>query len=129
LADGGAHVSLICDGSTPTSLLSYYARDRRRGPRLPVETAVHAMTSGPADLYGLRDRGRVAVGLKADLNVIDFERLNLRMPHVVDDLPTGARRIVQRSEGYLATIVSGGITMRDGEETGERPGRLVRRSG
>ena len=85
------------------------------------------MTSGPARLYGLNDRGTIAVGKKADLNVIDFDRLHLKMPEVVDDLPTGARRIVQRATGYTATIVSGAITLRDGEETGARPGRLVRR--
>jgi N-acyl-D-aspartate/D-glutamate deacylase len=127
LADGGAHVSLICDASTSTSLLSYYVRDRTRGPRLGLETAVQKMTSGPAQLYGLHDRGTVAVGKKADLNVIDFGHLNLRMPEVIADLPTGAPRIVQRADGYLATIVSGAVTLRDGEETGARPGRLVRR--
>jgi len=126
LADGGAHVSLICDGSTPTSLLSYYVRDRR-GSRLGLETAVAKMTSGPARLYGLHDRGVIEVGKKADLNVIDFDRLNLRMPEVVADLPTGARRVLQRADGYLATIVSGAVTLRNGEETGARPGVLVRR--
>jgi len=126
LADGGAHVSLICDASTSTSLLSYYVRDRRRGPRLALETAVRKMTSAPAQLYGLRDRGTVAVGKKADLNVVDFDHLNLRMPEVVADLPTGAKRIVQRATGYIATIVAGAVTLREGEETGARPGRLVR---
>jgi N-acyl-D-aspartate/D-glutamate deacylase len=85
------------------------------------------MTSAPAALYGLHDRGTVAVGKKADLNVIDFERLNLQMPEVVNDLPTGAKRIVQRADGYVATIVAGAVTLREGEETGARPGRLVRR--
>ena len=127
LADGGAHVSLICDASTSTSLLSYYVRDRQRGPRLDLETAVRKMTSGPAKLYGLHDRGVVGVGKKADLNVIDFDRLNLRMPEVVADLPTGAKRIVQRADGYVATIVAGAVTLREGEETGALPGRLVRR--
>ena len=127
LADGGAHVSLICDASTSTSLLSYYVRDRKRGPRLSLETAVRKMTAGPAELYGLHDRGTVAVGKKADLNVIDFDRLNLRMPEVIADLPTGAKRIVQRADGYVATVVAGAVTLREGNETGARPGRLVRR--
>ena len=85
------------------------------------------MTSGPAQLYGLHDRGTVAAGKKADLNVIDFERLNVQMPEVVGDLPTGAKRIVQRANGYVATIVNGAVTLREGEETGALPGRLVRR--
>ena len=127
LADGGAHVSLICDASTSTSLLSYYVRDRKRGPRLSLETAVRTMTAGPAQLYGLHDRGTVAVGKKADLNVIDFDRLKLQMPEVIGDLPTGAKRIVQRADGYVATVVAGAVTLREGNETGARPGRLVRR--
>ena len=127
LADGGAHVSLICDASSSTSLLSYYVRDRRLGPRLSLETAVRKMSSAPAQLYGLHDRGTVAVGKKADLNVIDFDRLGVQMPEVVADLPTGAKRIIQRANGYIATIVAGAVTLREGEETGARPGRLVRR--
>ena len=127
LADGGAHVGLICDGSTPTSLLSYYTRDRR-GSKLTLESAVHKMSLGPAALYGLHDRGVIAPGKKADLNVIDYDRLHLKMPEVVYDLPTGAPRVLQRADGYLATIVSGQVTLCNGEETGARPGALVRRS-
>jgi N-acyl-D-aspartate/D-glutamate deacylase len=126
LGDGGAHVGAICDASMTTYLLTHWTRDRTRGPRLPLPLAVRKMTSETADLYGLRDRGRVAVGLKADLNVIDYERLRLHLPVLVNDLPGGAKRLIQRADGYAATIVSGRVTFRDGEETGERPGALVR---
>jgi len=127
LADGGAHCSLICDASAPTSVLSYWARDRTRGPRLPVELAVAKMTSGPAHLYRLSDRGTVAPGMRADLNLIDFDHLTLRPPEVVDDLPTHASRLIQRADGYVATLVAGQVISRQGVETGARPGRLVRR--
>jgi N-acyl-D-aspartate/D-glutamate deacylase len=128
LADGGAHVALICDASTPTSVLSYFARDRRRGERLPLELAVQKLTSGPAALYGFADRGVVAPGRKADLNVIDFAHLGLDAPRVAHDLPTGARRLLQRARGYVATIVAGEVVFADGEDMGRRPGRLVRRA-
>jgi len=127
LADGGAHVALICDASAYTSMLSYWVRDRTRGARLPLELAVSKMTGAPARLYGLDDRGVVAPGRKADLNVIDLDRLRLHAPEVVNDLPTGASRVVQRADGYVATVVSGEVVARDGEDTGARPGRLVRR--
>jgi N-acyl-D-aspartate/D-glutamate deacylase len=127
LADGGAHVALICDASAYTSMLSYWVRDRTRGPRLPLELAVAKMTGAPAALYGLDDRGVVAPGKKADLNVVDLDRLRLRVPEVVADLPTGASRVIQRADGYVATIVSGEVVAREGEDTGARPGRLVRR--
>ncbi len=126
LADGGAHCGLICDASVYTSMLSHWVRDRPRGLRLSLETAVAKMTSLPARLYGLADRGVIAPGMKADLNLIDLDRLALRLPEVVDDLPTGASRIVQRSDGYVATIVSGEVVLRDGVHTSARPGRLVR---
>jgi N-acyl-D-aspartate/D-glutamate deacylase len=127
LADGGAHCGLICDASVYTSMMSYWVRHRTRGPRLPVELVVAKMTSGPAALYDLRDRGVVAAGMKADLNVIDQERLGLRPPEVVYDLPAGSRRVIQRADGYVATIVSGAVTLSEGTHTGARPGRLVRR--
>jgi len=95
LADGGAHSGLLCDASVPTSLLTHWARDRRRGPRLSLERIVHALTGEPAALFGLNDRGLLRPGLRADLNVIDFERLCLEPPRVVHDLPAGARRLVQ----------------------------------
>jgi N-acyl-D-aspartate/D-glutamate deacylase len=126
LADGGAHVGTICDGSFPTTLLAHWGRDRVRGPRLELPWLVKAQTADTADAYGLRDRGRVRVGLRADLNVVDFGRLRLRTPEVVHDLPAGGRRLVQRAEGYIATIAAGEVTYRDGEATGALPGRLVR---
>ncbi len=126
LGDGGAHLGLICDASYPTTMLSYWTRDRTRGPRLTIPEAVRALTSSTADAVGLCDRGRVATGYKADLNVIDYDRLQERMPTVVRDLPAGGRRIVQHADGYVATIVSGHITQRDGQSTSALPGRLVR---
>jgi N-acyl-D-aspartate/D-glutamate deacylase len=125
LSDGGAHCGVICDASTPTTILTHFVRDRA-GERIPVEAAVRKMTADTARLYGLSDRGVLAPGMKGDLNVIDLDHLNLRLPELVFDLPGGARRLVQRAEGYVATVVSGEVTFRDGEETGARPGRLVR---
>lgn len=126
LGDGGAHCGSICDGSYSTFLLSHFARDRRDGGRLPIPLAVRKLTSMPAQALGLLDRGRLAPGYKADINVIDFAQLRLRPPEVRYDLPGGGRRLVQRAEGYRATIVSGTPVYRDGEATGALPGRLVR---
>jgi N-acyl-D-amino-acid deacylase len=126
LGDGGAHCGAICDASMTTFLLSHWARDRSRGPKLPVEWVVKKMTSDTASLYGLGDRGVLAPGKKADLNVIDFQNLNLDLPVLVHDLPAGAPRLIQRAKGYTATIVSGEVTLRDGEATGALPGRIVR---
>jgi N-acyl-D-aspartate/D-glutamate deacylase len=128
LADGGAHCGLICDASVYTTMMSYWVRDRTRGPRLPLELVVAKMTSGPAALYGLADRGVVGPGKKADLNVIDPDRLGLRRPEVVYDLPASSRRVIQRADGYVATIVSGEVTLSEGTHTVARPGRLVRRT-
>jgi N-acyl-D-aspartate/D-glutamate deacylase len=126
LSDGGAHCGVICDASIPTFMLSHWARDRDRGAKLPLELVVSKLTRQTANLYGFGDRGVVAPGYKADLNVIDFDGLALKLPELVFDLPGGARRLIQRAEGYKATIVSGEVTLRDGEETGARPGKLVR---
>ncbi len=126
LSDGGAHCGAICDASLPTFMLAHWARDRGPGRTLDVSLVVRKMTYETARTYGLGDRGVVAPAMKADLNVIDFDRLNLRLPRLVFDLPGGARRLVQDAEGYLATFVSGVQTMAHGEETGTRPGRLVR---
>ena len=126
VADGGAHVGLICDSSSPTSLLTHWGRDRTRGPRLPLEFLVHKQTRATARAYGLHDRGVVAPGYRADLNVIDFDNLRLRPPRVAFDLPAGGKRIVQRADGYRHTFVAGVETMRDGAPTGARPGRLLR---
>jgi len=126
LSDGGAHVGVICDASTPTFMLSHWARDRDRGERLPLELVVQKMTGDTARLYGLGDRGVVAPGYKGDCNVIDFEHVNLKLPELVFDLPAGARRLIQRATGYVATVVAGEVTFAEGEDTGARPGRLIR---
>ncbi len=126
IADGGAHVGLICDSSSPTSLLTHWARDRMRGPQLPLEFLVHKQTAATARTYGLHDRGVIAPGYRADLNVIDFTELHLERPIVVHDLPAGGKRIVQRSKGYRHTFVHGIEVAHDGEDTGARPGRLLR---
>jgi N-acyl-D-aspartate/D-glutamate deacylase len=127
LGDGGAHCGVICDASMTTYLLTHWARDRTRGPKLDLEWVVRKQTRETAELYGLTDRGTIALGKRADLNVIDFDRLQLDQPEVVYDLPAGGRRLIQHATGYTATIVSGAITRRDGRDTGARPGRLVRR--
>lgn len=126
LSDGGAHVRMICDASIPTYLLTHWARDRTRGPRIPVEEAVRLQTTATAEVLGLTDRGSIAEGMRADINIIDFENLRLLAPHAENDLPAGGRRLLQSAEGYVATIVNGVITRRNGADTGERPGRLVR---
>jgi N-acyl-D-aspartate/D-glutamate deacylase len=126
LGDGGAHSSIVCDASMTTYLLTHWVRDRTRGPRLPLEYAVQRLTRDPAELYGLGDRGVLAPGRRADVNVIDFQRLDLRYPELVDDLPAGAGRLVQRSDGYVATLVAGETVVDRGERTDARPGALVR---
>ena len=126
IADGGAHVGLICDSGSPTSLLTHWARDRTRGPHLPLEFLVHKQTGATARSYGLHDRGLIAPGYRADLNVIDFAELRLGRPVVIHDLPAGGKRIVQRSKGYRHTFVNGIEVGRNGEDTGARPGRLLR---
>ena len=126
VADGGAHVGVICDASSPTSLLTLWSRDRTRGPKLGLEFLVAKQTRGTAEAYGLLDRGLLAPGHKADINVIDFDALSLKRPEVVYALPAGGRRLIQRASGYRHTFVSGVETIRNDEFTGERPGRLVR---
>lgn len=127
LADAGAHVKIICDGSSPSTQLSHWCRDRRRGDRIPVELLVHKQTGRNADLYGFADRGRLVPGLRADINVIDLEALSVRRPQAHADLPDGSVRLLQPVEGYLATFVAGTRTRADDADTGARPGRLVRR--
>jgi len=126
LGDGGAHYSSICDAALPTYFLTYWCRDAESDRRIPVEEAVHQLTHQPAVAMNLLDRGMIQVGMKADLNIIDYERLHLHAPVPTYDLPTGARRLSQKADGYVATIVSGEVTYRDGEHTGALPGRLVR---
>jgi N-acyl-D-aspartate/D-glutamate deacylase len=125
LSDGGAHLGYLCDASLPTFMLTHWTRDRK-GERLGLPEAVRAQTWDTARAVSLNDRGRIAPGLKADLNLIDFDRLSLRPPYVAYDLPTGGRRVAQKADGYVATIVSGAPVYRDGEATGALPGRLVR---
>jgi N-acyl-D-aspartate/D-glutamate deacylase len=125
LGDGGAHVATICDASFPTCALTHWARDRRHG-RLELPWLVKRQTRDTAAAVGLLDRGLLAVGMKADVNVIDFNRLRLRRPYIVHDLPANGRRLMQKAEGYVATIVSGEVTYRDGDPTGALPGVLVR---
>ena len=126
LSDAGAHVGVICDASAPTLLLTLWTRDRTRGPRLPLEFAVHKQTQATAWAFGMRDRGVLAPGYKADINVIDYQALQLAPPQVRYDLPAGGRRIMQRARGYMHTFVSGVETISQDELTGALPGRLVR---
>ncbi len=128
LGDGGAHVSIISDGSFPTYLLSHWGRDRSHG-RFDVAWLVKRQTLDTARMIGLHDRGLVAPGYKADLNVIDMARLKVLAPVMADDLPAGGRRLLQRAEGYVATIVSGVVVYREGQSTGALPGRLLRGAG
>jgi N-acyl-D-aspartate/D-glutamate deacylase len=126
LGDGGAHMRVICDASMPTFLVGFWTRERTRGERLPLELVVRKLTAEPADLYGFSDRGVLAVGKRADINVLDYERLSLASPTIVHDLPSGAGRLQQGSVGYLATLTAGVATRRDDQDTGARPGRLLR---
>ena len=125
LGDGGAHYGLICDASYTTHALTYWTRDRK-GERWPLPWAIQQLTDVPARAVGLGDRGRLQMGYKADINVIDLDRLKVSAPHPVHNLPGGGRRLEQKAEGYRATIVGGEVTYRDGEFTGAKPGRLVR---
>jgi N-acyl-D-amino-acid deacylase len=126
LADGGAHCGVICDAGQPTFMLTHWTRDRTRGERLPLEWVVKKQSHDTARLYGLGDRGTIEVGAVADINVIDYDNLQLGNPTVVDDLPAGGRRLVQDATGYVETIKSGITTFADGKETGARPGALLR---
>jgi N-acyl-D-aspartate/D-glutamate deacylase len=125
LSDGGAHVGAICDVSLPTYMLTHWCRDRPRD-QLDLAQVVRAQTKDTAEAVGLLDRGVLKPGYRADVNVIDFQRLRLRPPHMVYDLPAGARRLMQEADGYVATIKSGEVIYRNGEATGALPGKLVR---
>lgn len=126
LSDGGAHCGVICDASMPTFLLTHWVRDRSRGERLPLEYIVQQQTSRTADLYGLKDRGRLTPGYLADVNVIDLDALGLDAPKMIYDLPANGRRLVQGARGYRATVKRGAVVFRDGEATGTLPGQLIR---
>ncbi len=119
LSDGGAHCGTICDAASPTYLLQHWVRDRARG-RVPIELAIKRQCRDTAMLYGLQDRGLVAAGMLADLNVIDLDRLKLGKPWMAFDLPAGGKRLLQTADGYVATIKSGVVTFRGGEATGAR---------
>jgi N-acyl-D-aspartate/D-glutamate deacylase len=126
LGDGGAHVGTICDASYPTYLLSHWGKDRTRGKQIELPILIKAQTHDTARAVGLTDRGTLELGMKADVNVIDFENLAVRAPQIVHDLPAGGARLDQRADGYLATLVAGEVTYRSGEPTDALPGRLVR---
>jgi len=126
LADGGAHYGMICDASFPTFYLTRWVRDAADHERIPLPRAIAALTSEPADAVGFSDRGRLRIGAKADINVIDLDALQLHTPSMVRDLPAGGKRLWQAADGYAATIVGGVVTYADGQHTGALPGRLVR---
>jgi N-acyl-D-aspartate/D-glutamate deacylase len=126
LSDGGAHCGIICDASAQTYVLTYWVRDRKRGERIPLEQAVHHQTRRTAELYGLRDRGLLRPGYVGDVNIIDFDGLRLLPPEMIFDLPAGAGRLIQKAEGYRATIKNGQVIVENGEVTGAHPGRLLR---
>jgi len=126
LSDAGAHCGAICDGGMPTFMLTHWTRDRRRGPRLGLEYVIHRQTAQTAKLFGLFDRGVVAPGQRADLNIIDYENLGFDVPHMAFDLPAGGRRLIQRGRGYVATFVAGQQTVDHDEFTGALPGHLIR---
>jgi N-acyl-D-aspartate/D-glutamate deacylase len=126
LSDGGAHCTSIIDSGVPTYMLTHWGRDRSRGPKLPLEKLVKRQTSETADFFGLTDRGRLAPGLRADINLIDHGRLQVQKPELVHDMPANGRRFVQKVDGYEATFVAGTQIFERGEHTGALPGRLVR---
>ncbi|HVG52494.1 MAG TPA: amidohydrolase family protein [Xanthobacteraceae bacterium] len=126
IADGGAHLGMICDASAPTHMLTHWTRDRKDGPKIPLAAAIRELTSATAAVVGLNDRGILKPGYKGDLNVIDYDNMRLHLPHVVSDLPAGGRRFMQKAEGYVATVLNGQVTYRGGEATKALPGRLIR---
>jgi N-acyl-D-aspartate/D-glutamate deacylase len=126
LGDGGAHVGTLTDASTITYMLTHWTRDRTRGPKLALTWAIKRLTCDNARAIGLNDRGLLRPGLKADINVIDYDRLQIHAPLVVYDLPAGGKRLMQTTEGYVATVLAGEVVHRDGKATGRTPGRLVR---
>ena len=126
LSDGGAHCGVLCDASAPTYMLAYMSRDRTKGDTFSLEFTVHKMTQDTAQVYGLNDRGVIAPGYKADINIIDFDKLALMDPEMIYDLPAGGKRLIQKARGYVATICNGIVTYENGKHTGAKPGRLVR---
>ena len=125
-SDGGAHCGLICDASMPTTNLSHWARDREAGKKVPLEKLVRKQTKDTAETFGLFDRGEIKSGMLADINVIDFKKLNVSHPKMIHDLPLGGKRLVQDATGYIATIKRGQIVSKNGKATGSLPGNLIR---
>jgi len=126
LSDGGAHVGTVCDSSFSTFLLTHWTRDRSRGEKLPLADVIRRLTSDIADYSGMTDRGRLRVGLKANINVIDYAGLRLHAPEMVQDLPAGGQRLLQAATGYTAVIVAGEPVLENDRVTRARPGRLLR---
>ena len=126
LGDGGAHLGVFQEASCPTFMLTHYVRDRVAGERIPLAEAIRLQTMDTAHLLGMKDRGVLAVGLRADINVIDHANLTLHKPHMIHDLPAGGRRLVQDADGYLATVKAGEIVVEHDEVTDARPGRTLK---
>jgi N-acyl-D-aspartate/D-glutamate deacylase len=126
LGDGGAHCGVLCDASLPSYMLTHWVRDRSRGERFPLEFVVSMQTRRTAELYGFLDRGVLAPGYKADVNVIDLENLTIDLPELVFDLPAGGKRLIQKASGYAATVCSGVVVTEEDAPTGELPGVLLR---
>jgi N-acyl-D-aspartate/D-glutamate deacylase len=126
LSDGGAHCGAICDAGMPTFMLTHWTRDRSRGEKIPLERIIHRQTRQTAEIYGLRDRGLLKPGYRADVNVIDYENLRLDSPRMVRDLPAGGRRLLQQAHGYKMTICAGQVILENDVPTDARPGRVVR---
>ena len=126
LSDGGAHVGTVCDASMPTYMLTHWTRDRKRGDKLSLPCVVRMLTGAQADYMGMSDRGYIREGLKADLNIIDLDNLQMEPPHMVQDLPAGGQRLLQGANGYTATIVAGEVVIENGKLTGAKPGTVYR---
>jgi N-acyl-D-aspartate/D-glutamate deacylase len=127
-SDAGAHVRVICDASVPTYMLTHWVRDHAEGTpyHMPLETVVRKLSRDGARLFGMPDRGTLEPGMKADINLIDFDKLELNHPEMINDLPAGMPRLMQTAKGYVATFVSGEAVQENGQETGARPGKIVR---
>jgi N-acyl-D-aspartate/D-glutamate deacylase len=126
LSDAGAHCGAICDGGMPTFMLTHWTRDRKRGEKLSIEHIVHRQTQATAEMYGFMDRGTLTVGKRADINVIDYQKLGFERPELAWDLPAGGRRFIQKAKGYNYTLVAGEIVVENDAFTGKLPGKLVR---
>jgi N-acyl-D-aspartate/D-glutamate deacylase len=126
LADAGAHLGYVCENGFTTNAMRFWAKERVRGPRLPLPQIVNMMTGKVADHFGLKDRGRIEVGKRADINIIDYDNLGLTRPRAASDLPAGGKRFVQRSHGYLAVMVAGVPIIENDNPTGAKPGKVLR---